>query len=554
MSRKASDYMIYVQLIEGMAVIALAAYIYTRFQLSIKLIEENKFNYKISLIIFFSILAIIGTYLGVDVKPFAIANTRPIGVIAAGYIGGPFVGLAVGLIAGTHRYFLGGFTAEACAIATALEGIIGGLGNKFLKKSGLNNKEIFILGIAAQVMEMIIILLIAKPYEAAISLEKVIAVPMLLINTIGVVVFINIINNVRNEYARVSSIHAQKALNIARRTLKTIKLGLDESTAEKVTKIISETGEIDDVFIGGKNKLLAYTGDKAVTELIKEKLINFYEKPNPQKISLNINGKAYTFFCSPLITNEKEFEGVLGIKINSEKSTTDYYTRLCSELSELLSVQLEIYRLNKLANEANIAKLKALRAQIHPHFLFNALNTISYFCRVDAEKARTLIIDLSNFLRNTLKREEVFIEIEEEIKSISAYLAIEKARFGDRISVEIEIPKELRVCKIPTFILQPIVENCIKHGILKKDCGGKIIIKASSSGNDILFSVEDNGIGISQSKLAEIRNKSSGIGLENVNERLKLLYGKRYTLNIESELNNGTSISFYIPKIVASMD
>lgn len=126
--------MIYVQLIEGMAVIALAAYIYTRFQLYINFIKTNSISYKINLIIFFSILAILGTYLGVNVKPFAIANTRSIGVIAAGYIGGPFVGIIVGIIAGTHRYFLGGFTAVACAIATVIEGIIGGIGNKCSKK------------------------------------------------------------------------------------------------------------------------------------------------------------------------------------------------------------------------------------------------------------------------------------------------------------------------------------------------------------------------------------------------------------------------------------
>lgn len=422
------------------------------------------------------------------------------------------------------------------------------------KKGELNIKEAFILGILAQVMEMFIILLFAKPYEEAVDLEKVIAVPMILINTIGVVLFVNIINNIRNEYARVSSVHAQKALNIARRTLNTIKLGLDENTAEKITKIISETGEITDVFIGDKNKLLAYSGDKAVKKLIKEKIIDFYKDPNPQEISLNIDGKSYSFFCSPLITNEKKLEGVLGMKINSEKSTIEYYTKLCSELSELLSVQLEIYRLNKLANEANIAKLKALRSQIHPHFLFNALNTISYFCRVDAEEARTLIIDLSNFLRNTLKREEDFIEINEEIESISAYLAIEKARFGDRINVEIKIPQELTTIKIPTFIFQPIVENCIKHGILEKSYGGKIIIKACRSENDILFSVEDDGVGISESKLAEIKTKGFGIGLKNVNERLKLIYGEKYKLRIESKLNKGTIVSFYIPQIVLDKD
>lgn len=541
--------MIYIQLIEGMSVIALFAYLYTRFEFSKNLLKNDNIKYKLNLIVFFSLLAILGTYLGVDVKPFAIGNTRPIGAIVAGIIGGPYVGLVVGLIAGTQRYFLGGFTAKACAIATVSEGLIGGLGSRFSRGDSINNKTAFFTGILAMLSEMFIILITAKPYSQAIELEKVIAVPMIVINTLGVIIFLNILSNIRTEYSRISSLYAQSALNIAKRTLSTTKRGFDEASAKEIAEIISEIGEISDVFIGDKSEILAYVGENYAEVMVRQAVKQFYKYPVPQKLNLKIHGKDYIFYCSPLKVQGQEFEGVLGVKINSSKNSSEYFIQFCRELSGLLSMQLEIYRLNKLKNEANTAELKALRAQIHPHFLFNALNTIGYFCRIDAEKARVLILDLSNFLRNTLKRDEDFIEIEEEIKSISSYLAIEKARFGDRLNVEIKVPENLLEAKIPTFILQPLVENSIKHGILEKSTGGTILIEVYEKENNIIFSVKDDGVGMNSARLEEVMENGFGIGLKNVNERLKLLYGEKHMLNIESRYNIGTEVSFSIPKI-----
>ncbi|GFR34302.1 LytS/YhcK type 5TM receptor domain-containing protein [Thermobrachium celere] len=168
--------MLYLQLLERMSIIGLAAYIFSR-SIFFKRMFTKKFTNedKLILVVFFSFLSILGTYLGIKVQGGAIANIRPIGAIVAGLIGGPLIGAIVGLIAGLHRYTLGGFTALACAFSTVAEGLTGG----FLKSTLIKSKHkvliSFFVGILAEVIQVVIVLLMAKPYSAALELEKTLA-------------------------------------------------------------------------------------------------------------------------------------------------------------------------------------------------------------------------------------------------------------------------------------------------------------------------------------------------------------------------------------------
>lgn len=219
--------MIYVKLIQNMAVIALAAYLYNQLNLFKNFIKKRQtLKDKIIMILFFSILSILGTYMGISVQRDALANTRPIGAITAGYIGGPFIGAAVGIIAGVHRYLNGGTTAFACGISTIAEGIIGGIFGKVFKTDEIRPKNAFWAGVTAEIVQMLIIMLIVKPYSYAVNLEKIIAVPMILINSIGTAIFVNIVKNAMDDYNKLGAIQAQKALNIAKKTLEYTKRGL----------------------------------------------------------------------------------------------------------------------------------------------------------------------------------------------------------------------------------------------------------------------------------------------------------------------------------------
>ncbi len=242
--------MIYIQLLESMSLIGIAAYLYSQTKTFNKFIKnKSDYKYKLIIITFFSVLSILGTYTGVNIEPYALANARPIGAIVAGYIGGPLVGIMVGIIGGTHRYFLGGFTALSCAISTILEGIVGGIANVITKDEGLDVSTGVTAAIIAEVLQMIIILLIAKPYEAALELERVIALPMIITNSIGVGIFINIINNTQEHYKKIGAIQSQKALNIAKKTSIYLRSGFNQEILDKVCSIIYESINLKSIFI-----------------------------------------------------------------------------------------------------------------------------------------------------------------------------------------------------------------------------------------------------------------------------------------------------------------
>lgn len=201
-------------------------------------------------------------------------------------------------------------------------------------------------------------------------------------------------------------------------------------------------------------------------------------------------------------------------------------------------------------------KLLFLQAQISPHFLYNALNTIAAICqRENAFEARRLIMRLSDFFRMTLKRFDEKVTLREELNYIESYLEIEKARFQDRLRVErvIDIPEELKGEKIPFLMLQPLVENAIKHGISKKADGGTMTMKVSRQSNHLRFQVSDDGVGVDLAVIEDrLRGKvpedeEGGIGVHNIHERLKRLYGPEYGLKYDCQPQGGTAVVFFVP-------
>lgn len=543
--------MLYIQLLERMSIVAMTAYVFSRTTMFKNFYHDKLSHYnKVIMILFFAALSILGDYLGIDVGNRALANTRPIGAIVGGYLGGPLVGVIIGTIAGAHRYTLGGFTALACAVATVFEGLIGGIVGKYFKRAKQSFLPPMLAGLAAEVCQMAIILLISRPLMDAIYLEKLIFLPMVIINTIGVVLFISMINSIKNEYDKIFATESQKALIIAQKTISYLKKGYNKNTAESIVKIIYEVSGIDGVCICDRHEVLAYFGEK-VDESNLNRAINEYIENSDCTVINNVNvvsdKNPAIFLMVPILINNTELEGLIGFKFDSAKQINDYFIEFTRDLSLLLSTQIELYKLNKLAQEANVAKLKALRTQIQPHFLFNALSTISSFCRTNPLQARDLIIELANYFRITLKREDDFATIGEEIEFLNSYLAIEKARFGVRIGVNINIPEKVLNCLMPVFIIQPIIENSIKHGLLHKPEGGTVNLSAEVDDNRISFTIEDTGIGMSEEKLERLITKWPGIGLRNVNKRLELLFGEDAGLKIKSQPGIGTEVQFYIP-------
>ncbi len=193
------------------------------------------------------------------------------------------------------------------------------------------------------------------------------------------------------------------------------------------------------------------------------------------------------------------------------------------------------------------AKIEALASQINPHFLFNTLASISSLIRTQPETARTLITKLSGLLRRLMRSTDHFVSLREELESVDEYLDIEVVRFGPQLTVIKEVAPAALDVIVPSMILQPLVENSIKHGLARKVGGGRITIKAMVREGHTVIEVHDDGLGMTEDRLEHALG--DGIGLSNVNERLRTIYGANYHLKLTSVPGQGTCARVEIPEL-----
>jgi two-component system LytT family sensor kinase len=207
---------------------------------------------------------------------------------------------------------------------------------------------------------------------------------------------------------------------------------------------------------------------------------------------------------------------------------------------------MEVSKIEQIKEMANKAEIKALQTQINPHFLFNALNAITSFIRINPDKARELIINLSNYLRFNIELNDEFIDIKKELKQVKDYIEIEKARFGNKLNIVYDIDNVN--IKIPSLSIQPLVENAIVHGILKDKGAGTVNISVKEEEENIRISIVDSGVGIDEEVIERVYTDNvpeNKIGLYNVHLRLKLIYGQGLIIE---RLEKGTKIEFYIKR------
>ena len=244
----------------------------------------------------------------------------------------------------------------------------------------------------------------------------------------------------------------------------------------------------------------------------------------------------------PLIGGNHEVIGTIKLYEPKRKLFSTINLTLGEGIAKLLSNQILTGRYNRQQTLLTQAELRLLQAQVNPHFLFNALNTINAVIRRDPDKARQLIQHLSQFFRRNLKQNIETVTLEEELQHVHAYLEIERARFADRLEVEVNIDDALLNITIPTFTLQPLVENAIKHGTSNLLASGKLTIKAYQNDERIVLEVRDNA------GLYQPVGEESGLGMKIVDKRLKNRYGKAYGLQMSWEANQWTLATITLPK------
>lgn len=203
------------------------------------------------------------------------------------------------------------------------------------------------------------------------------------------------------------------------------------------------------------------------------------------------------------------------------------------------------------------AEVRALRAQISPHFIYNALSAIASFVRTDPERARELILEFAEFTRYSFRAHGEFTTLAEELRSIDRYLTIERARFGDRLQVRLQIAPEVLPVSLPFLCLQPLVENAVRHGLSRKPGLGLLSIEARDAGAECHITVEDDGVGMDPKVLLAGPDEASGdaaedagqhVGLSNVDERLRSVFGDQFGLVVETAVGSGTKVSMRVPK------
>ncbi len=225
--------------------------------------------------------------------------------------------------------------------------------------------------------------------------------------------------------------------------------------------------------------------------------------------------------------------------------------RATGEVADWVAAQVELAELEASRTLLMEAEVRALRAQISPHFIYNSLNAIASFINTDPVRARELVVEFADFTRYSFRRHGDFTTLAEELRCIDRYLLLERARFGDRVQVSLRIAPEVLSTVIPFLSLQPLVENAVRHGLEAKEGPGHINISANDAGAFAEVTIEDDGVGMDPAELrAVLAGHADGdhVGLRNVDARLRQVYGDEHGLVIETAPGEGTLITMRVPK------
>jgi two-component system LytT family sensor kinase len=242
---------------------------------------------------------------------------------------------------------------------------------------------------------------------------------------------------------------------------------------------------------------------------------------------------------------------VIGTVVAFSPSAGAGLVRATGEVADWVATQAELAELDRSRTLLMEAEVRALRAQISPHFIYNSLTAIASYILTDPARARELVVEFADFTRYSFRRHGDFTTLAEELKNIEAYLLLERARFGERLQVSLRIAPEVLGVPIPFLSLQPLVENAVRHGLEAREGVGHIGIAAEDSPHEAVVQIEDDGAGMDPERLREVLGGHAGgvhVGLRNVDARLRQVYGDDHGLVIDTAPGHGTLITLRIPK------
>ncbi|MFJ3582313.1 sensor histidine kinase [Streptomyces sp. NPDC090127] len=332
-----------------------------------------------------------------------------------------------------------------------------------------------------------------------------------------------------------------------------LRAGLTEDTARKAVRRLRPLLGTEALCLTDRSAVLAWDGpgERHHREHVMERVTPILDSGR----SLSAHTDCADVTC-PLrwvviapLTGE---DGVLGALVAYGSRESAVLVRAATEVARWVSVQLELSELDRSRTRIVEAEIRALRAQISPHFIFNSLAAIASFVRTDPERARELLLEFADFTRYSFRRHGEFAQLADELRAIEQYLALAGARFGDRLTVTLQIAPEVLPVALPFLCLQPLVENAVKHGLEDSVHACRVTIAARDAGAEAVVVIEDDGVGMDPAVLRAVllgeRPTGSGIGLSNVDERLRQVYGPDHGLVIETGIDAGMKVTVRIPK------
>src|SRR4051812_18633030 len=331
-----------------------------------------------------------------------------------------------------------------------------------------------------------------------------------------------------------------------------LRAGLTEETARKSARRLRSLLGTDALCLTDQKQVLVWdgVGSHHRTEIM-ERLAGPLETGRGEAFPLTCDAPDCPVrwaVVAPLTVDDR----VHGALVACAPRESAVLVRAAGEVARWVSVQLELADLDQSRTRLIEAEIKALRAQISPHFIFNSLAVIASFVRTDPERARELLLEFADFTRYSFRRHGDFTTLAEELHAIDHYLALVRARFGDRLAVTLQIAPEVLPVTLPFLCLQPLVENAVKHGLEDSSGMSHITITAQDAGADAVVAIEDDGVGMDPQRLGRILDgdagPSTGIGLRNVDERLRQVYGEGYGLVAETGLEAGMKVIVRLPK------
>ena len=366
-------------------------------------------------------------------------------------------------------------------------------------------------------------------------------------------------------------------LQLVNRTLPFLRRGLNEESARRTASLIHQHFRPAAVAIVAGQQVVAFVGlgndhhlpgAEPITRLTLEALRT--GRPTVAHNWAETGCRLPTCplasaVVAPLRTRERVF-GALKVFYPVNDPLTAGRVRVVTALAQLMSVQVELAELDHKTEQLAKAQLAALQAQISPHFVYNTLNTIAAFIRTKPDEARDLLVEFADFTRRSFKRQGEFAPFANELEYVHQYLGFEKARFGERLSVVYRVDPEILSTVVPVLVLQPLVENAVRHGVASTEGPVKVQIRAEDRGNECWITVQDDGVGIAPEEVERVlgrpargkpiapsngrqpRRAEGGLGLRNVHERLRSVYGPEFGLRIQGGPGEGTRVTFAVPK------